>query len=71
MGFVLPTSKVILIVGHIDILTKFVALLKLYEDINLLLVVQLLIKLLLLEYSSISYSSQTKFQEIETEFMLV
>ena len=53
MGFILPTSKVILIVGHIDIWTKFVALLKLYADIILLLVVQLLIKLLLLEYSFI------------------
>ena len=50
---VLPTVKFRLIFGHIDISTFSVVLLKLYGAINLLLVVQFLMKSSLLEYSSI------------------
>ena len=57
-----------LILGHSDIFTFSVALLKLYGVFNLLLVVQFLIKTSILEYSSIRYSSHEEFHEIDTLF---
>ena len=51
-----------------DILTLTVFVLKLNGGICILFVDQFLITSSLLEYSSIAYSSQVLFQEIDTEF---